>query len=284
MSIIRVSHDASSRWFLMSRETAQDVTLSYKARGILAYLLSKPDSWEWQETDLIEHGPDGKHAIRSGLKELKEAGYLTSKPERDPETGEFRWVKTIHERPVSIDRKPDNGDTIDRKPGDGPLSGFPSTDNRPLDNTDRENTDPPTPLPPTAPPSAVTPAQPAGGGGERLPRSGPGRTQPISLPRENLELLRAAGVQVPAALAKAATLPTADIRRVIAAAQQRPADKRSGWVASQCAVLLDLSPDDRAAALAAMARPPTRPPAPPPLPEHPPLSADERRAILARRF
>lgn len=57
------------------RETIRDSRLSWKARGLLAFLLDHPDGWVVNSEQLAEAGPDGRDAVRSGLKELREQGY-----------------------------------------------------------------------------------------------------------------------------------------------------------------------------------------------------------------
>lgn len=103
MAIIRSAKDKSGRWFITNREAAQDNALSYRARGLLWYLLSKPDGWVWREDELYKSGPEGRDAIRTCLGELKRAGYLTSARKHNPETGKFDYEKTIHEEPVTTD-------------------------------------------------------------------------------------------------------------------------------------------------------------------------------------
>lgn len=53
-----------------------DGTLSFKARGVLAYLLSRPAGSEVSPNALAKSGTDGERAVTSGLKELTDAGYL----------------------------------------------------------------------------------------------------------------------------------------------------------------------------------------------------------------
>lgn len=53
-----------------------DANLSFKAKGILGYVLTKPDGWIVRIPDLMNHSTDGEKAIRSGIKELREKGYL----------------------------------------------------------------------------------------------------------------------------------------------------------------------------------------------------------------
>lgn len=53
-----------------------DALLSYKAKGILLYLLSKPDDWVISIADIIKHSTDGITSVKSAIKELTLRGYL----------------------------------------------------------------------------------------------------------------------------------------------------------------------------------------------------------------
>lgn len=60
----------------IATDPLRDTKLSWKARGILAYLLTLPDNWKGQIYHLKEMSElDGETAIRSALKELVENGY-----------------------------------------------------------------------------------------------------------------------------------------------------------------------------------------------------------------
>lgn len=61
----------------------EDPSLSFKSKGLIAYLLSKPDDWVPQIQDLINHSTDGRAAIYSALKELRLAGYAKLQTIRD---------------------------------------------------------------------------------------------------------------------------------------------------------------------------------------------------------
>ena len=62
----------------------RDENLSLKARGLLVTMLSLPDSWQFSENGLCSiFKKDGQSSIRSGLKELEEAGYLVRTRTRD---------------------------------------------------------------------------------------------------------------------------------------------------------------------------------------------------------
>jgi len=76
VSIIRVSHQKN--YVVIKNDTAlQDVNLSWKAKGIWAYCMSRPDDWEFHVNHLITVSGDGRDSVYAGLKELEEQGYLT---------------------------------------------------------------------------------------------------------------------------------------------------------------------------------------------------------------
>jgi hypothetical protein len=52
-----------------------DTRLSFAAKGIMAYLLSKPSDWTVRFSDLVEQGPGGEHYVQTALKQLRDAGY-----------------------------------------------------------------------------------------------------------------------------------------------------------------------------------------------------------------
>ena len=72
-TIIRLR--SSDPFCRIPNSTLQDPALSFKAKGILAYLLSKPDGWIPQVEDISRNSNDGARAIRAGMDELRELGY-----------------------------------------------------------------------------------------------------------------------------------------------------------------------------------------------------------------
>jgi|SRR5690606_6156707 len=66
-----------------------DSRLSFKAKGILTYLLSRPDDWQVYEVEIIKHAKDGRDSVRSGIKELIDCGYI-ERTERRNEKGQFK--------------------------------------------------------------------------------------------------------------------------------------------------------------------------------------------------
>ncbi len=84
----------------LSNEFLLDETISDKARGTLARLLSRPDKWNLNVNYLVKTGKDGHTAIRSAIRELEEAGYIQREVSRH-ENGRIIGVEyIIHESRV----------------------------------------------------------------------------------------------------------------------------------------------------------------------------------------
>jgi hypothetical protein len=94
VSILRVKR--TKGYTTIPNSTLCDHRLSYRARGVLAFLLAKPDDWETRTTDLPggrEEPREGRDAVRTALKELRELGYMDQEREqyRDEESGKWLW-------------------------------------------------------------------------------------------------------------------------------------------------------------------------------------------------
>lgn len=95
-NIIRVvKHE---KYAVISQAMLRDSRLSFAARGLLAYLLSKPSDWTMQTEDLIAQSPAGRDAVYSMLKELETCGYLKRERVRDAK-GHVSWETTVYEVP-----------------------------------------------------------------------------------------------------------------------------------------------------------------------------------------
>jgi hypothetical protein len=95
MSIIRVSK--RERFVVMDKTGLEDPRLGFRTKGLLAYLLTKPDDWSIAYRQLEKVGPDGKTAVLKALSELEQNGYLTR--ERRHVDGRYDWIQVLHEVP-----------------------------------------------------------------------------------------------------------------------------------------------------------------------------------------
>jgi hypothetical protein len=128
----------------------EDNRISYKAKGLLGYMLSRPDNWKIVMQDLINRSTDGETSVKSAIKELKNAGYLSIKRLRN-EKGEFQgsaiWeYDDIPLEPQGIDPKVENPLMDNQKEKtplmDNPLMDNPLVENHPyINNTNCNNTD-----------------------------------------------------------------------------------------------------------------------------------------------
>lgn len=63
--------------FTVVRNTAaRDQALSFRARGLLVWMLSHETGWLITAAAMIAAGPDGRDSIRSALRELEQANYI----------------------------------------------------------------------------------------------------------------------------------------------------------------------------------------------------------------
>ncbi|MGI9298600.1 MAG: hypothetical protein ACR2QC_11995 [Gammaproteobacteria bacterium] len=78
------------RWEAIPVAAMEDDLLSWKARGLLAFILVKPDGWEIRKRQLINSSHhDGETSVQSALKELVRAGYAKLIRYRDAKSGQI---------------------------------------------------------------------------------------------------------------------------------------------------------------------------------------------------
>ena len=100
MGIIRIDKTAGN-YFIASKYYVEDENISWKAKGIMSYLFSKPDDWQIYQTQLEKVSKDGKASVRSTINELIDNGYMTRQSRRKS-NGDFDGYNyTLHEHPVN---------------------------------------------------------------------------------------------------------------------------------------------------------------------------------------
>lgn len=90
----------------LPNEVVNSTGLSFKAKGILWYLLSKPSDWKVYIKEISQNSKDGVKSVRSGVKELIDSGYVVRTTERD--NGVITdWVYYVYDKPVNnLDNSP----------------------------------------------------------------------------------------------------------------------------------------------------------------------------------
>jgi len=71
------------RFVIVDQAAVEDMRLSWAARGLLAYLLSRPDDWKVLVNDLKKRGNLGRDGIYALLRELRSSGYVRFERNRD---------------------------------------------------------------------------------------------------------------------------------------------------------------------------------------------------------
>lgn len=74
---------AADHYTIISNAALRDKRLTWKARGLLGYLLSMDTGWETSVRRLATEAPDGKSAVETALAELEALGYLERRQTRD---------------------------------------------------------------------------------------------------------------------------------------------------------------------------------------------------------
>ena len=78
-----------SNWTVIQNSVIRHQALTFKARGLLCYLLSLPDNWQISAERIAQSGPDGRDSIRAALNELIGAGYVHRMRSQN---GRGQWV------------------------------------------------------------------------------------------------------------------------------------------------------------------------------------------------
>ena len=63
---------------IMPNYHQRDRTLSIKAKGILSQMFSLPEGWDYTLRGLAYLNTDGIDSMRSGIRELERAGYISA--------------------------------------------------------------------------------------------------------------------------------------------------------------------------------------------------------------
>ena len=165
MSIIRAPRKTGN-FYILDKRISEDRRLTWAARGLLIYLLGKPDHWCVSVQALVNETQDARintrrDAIWALLKELIETGYCVRTQTRKPDG-------TLGEMDYAVSETPEPSEPRTGYPG----TGYPGTANPTLVRTDRskdlqkgrkegaapvQKPEPPAPAAPVPPPPPPPP-------------------------------------------------------------------------------------------------------------------------------
>ena len=119
MPLIRGHHAFDDHFTQIPNEWLRDTRLSFKARGVLAMIMSHREGWSLSINSIASQNQEGKDAIRSAIQELEQAGYLfRTQVNYEGKFGEAVWVT--------------------QDPADLPMAENPTTDNPTTKNTNNK--------------------------------------------------------------------------------------------------------------------------------------------------
>ena len=128
MAIFRV--EKSKDYTVMSNYHLRDKNLSLKAKGLLSWMLSNTEGWDYSVAGIVAVMKENRDAINNALAELEDYGYLTRRKVRDG--GKFDGMEyLITERPFT----------------ENPSTEKPLTENPQQINTNKTSTNQKNPLP-----------------------------------------------------------------------------------------------------------------------------------------
>lgn len=92
----------AAHFTILSNRLLRDDSLSFRATGLLVFLLSYPDGTTIDSNDLGKLRKEGREAVRAAMREMREAGYLHLVKRQD-ERG--RWVSqnVLFEEPTTAE-------------------------------------------------------------------------------------------------------------------------------------------------------------------------------------
>ena len=98
MSVFKI--EKNKDYTIMSNYHLRDKNLSYKAKGLLSFMLSLLEDWDYSLNGLVSLSKEGIKAVRNILQELKDLGYLVIEKKQN-EIGQFEYNYLIYEIPHS---------------------------------------------------------------------------------------------------------------------------------------------------------------------------------------
>ncbi|WP_329331207.1 helix-turn-helix domain-containing protein [Streptomyces sp. NBC_00663] len=160
---IRRGAMAADQFTQIANRLFRDPRLTWKAKGLFGLISTHRDGWHITVADLARRSRDGEAAVKSGLKELEQHGFLLRERTRHSDGTLGGVVYVITDQPAEQLRRsqPEPG----FPPVDEPTSADRPTKNTIVKKTNKQNTNPLPPCPHTA--------EPATGGTRPLDRNPP---------------------------------------------------------------------------------------------------------------
>ena len=136
MSVFKI--EKTKDYTVMSNYHLRDKNLSYKAKGLLSFMLSLPEDWDYSLVGLCSISKESRDGIRSILKELQEHHYVEIEKVRG-DKGYFEYNYLIYEVPhfIEIETQVNNPD-MENPHLDTPSVETPTQINTNITNTKKQ--------------------------------------------------------------------------------------------------------------------------------------------------
>ena len=133
MSIFKI--EKTKDYTVMSNHHLRDRNLSYKAKGLLSFMLSLPEDWDYSLAGLCAISKESRDGIRSILKELQEHHYVEIEKVRGAK-GYFEYNYLIYEIPNFIELQTE----LNNPDMENPHLDYPNMETPTQINTNKINT------------------------------------------------------------------------------------------------------------------------------------------------
>lgn len=97
MQIVRAPRQESG-FTIIRNDVLRDPELSFRARGVLAFILSHSDGWRTDAESIARVSKEGRQAIQSALRELRGAGYVEYRKKQD-KSGRWTTDTIVYDAP-----------------------------------------------------------------------------------------------------------------------------------------------------------------------------------------
>lgn len=112
-----------NRYGVVPNDLLNSTELSFRAKGVYAYIQSKPDGWDFSAERISMQSREGLTAVRMALKELEDAGYLSRSKYRS-QKGYLVYDYQLFDTPIQV------GPTSENPTLENPTLEIPTLENQ----------------------------------------------------------------------------------------------------------------------------------------------------------
>lgn len=125
---------------VISNEFLKDNRLSWKAKGLIAYVCMLPDDWVLNMRDLVNRATDGRDSLYSGIKELEKYGYCSKTQNRNTDGTIAGFAYEVCDKPIFKVNPHTENLVMDTPQTENPDTVLPDTDKPDTENPTLINT------------------------------------------------------------------------------------------------------------------------------------------------